>query len=62
MMPGIGKFGLQAGVKVPTIRYYRQVCFLPEAEHSAGNQRPYSRKALERLAFIRNARDLGFTL
>ena len=28
----------------------------------ANNQRLYSRKALERLAFIRHARDLGFTL
>lgn len=35
---------------------------LPEAERSSGNQRLYSRKALERLAFIRHARDLGFNL
>ena len=58
----IGKLGQQAGVKVPTIRYYEQIGILPEAERSAGNQRLYSRKALERLAFIRHARDLGFTL
>lgn len=58
----IGKLGAQAGVKVPTIRYYEQIGLLPEAERSAGNQRLYSRKALERLAFIRHARDLGFAL
>ena len=58
----IGKLGAQAGVKVPTIRYYEQIGILPEAERSTGNQRLYSRKALERLAFIRHARDLGFTL
>ena len=58
----IGKLGTQAGVKVPTIRYYEQIGLLPEAERSAGNQRLYSRKAMERLAFIRHARDLGFTL
>ena len=53
----IGKLGAQAKVKVPTIRY-GQIGILPEAERSAGNQRLYSRKALERLAFIRHARDL----
>lgn len=58
----IGKLGTQAGVKVPTIRYYEQIGLLPEAERSAGNQRLYGRRALERLAFIRHARDLGFSL
>ena len=58
----IGKLGASAGVKVPTIRYYEQIGLLPEAERSSGNQRLYSRKAMERLAFIRHARDLGFTL
>ena len=60
-MLSIGKLGAQAGVKVPTIRYYEQIGLLPEAERSAGNQRLYSRKSMERLAFIRHARDLGFT-
>ena len=58
----IGKLGAQAGVKVPTIRYYEQIGLLAQAERSSGNQRLYSRKATERLAFIRHARDLGFTL
>lgn len=58
----IGKLGARAGVKVPTIRYYEQIGLLPEAERSSGNQRLYDQKALDRLAFIRHARDLGFTL
>ena len=58
----IGKLGASTGVKVPTIRYYEQIGLLPETGRSAGNQRLYGRKALERLAFIRHARDLGFTL
>lgn len=58
----IGKLGKASGVKVPTIRYYEQIGILPQPERSAGNQRLYGRKALERLAFIRHARDLGFTL
>jgi DNA-binding transcriptional MerR regulator len=62
LMLTIGKLGDAAGVKVPTIRYYEQIGLLPEAERSAGNQRLYGRKAMERLAFIRHSRDLGFTL
>ena len=58
----IGKLGDAAGVKVPTIRYYEQIGLLPAAERSSGNQRLYSRTALDRLAFIRHARELGFPL
>lgn len=58
----IGKLGAAAGVKVPTIRYYEQIGLLPNAERSIGNQRLYSRTTQDRLAFIRHARDLGFTL
>lgn len=62
MMLTIGKLGSQAGVKVPTIRYYEQIGLLPEAGRSAGNQRLYDRATLDRLAFIRHARELGFSL
>ncbi len=58
----IGKLGGAAGVKVPTIRYYEQIGLLPKPERSAGNQRLYGSKALDRLAFIRHARALGFPL
>ena len=58
----IGKLGQAAGVKVPTIRYYEQVGLLPEAHRSAGNQRLYGRKSMDRLTFIRHARELGFPL
>lgn len=62
LMLTIGKLGAAAGVKAPTIRYYEQIGLLLEAERSGGNQRLYSRDALKRLAFIRHARDLGFSL
>lgn len=58
----IGKLSDVVGVKVPTIRYYEQIGLLPPAERSSGNQRLYGRKAQERLAFIRHARELGFPL
>ena len=58
----IGKLGEAAGVTVPTIRYYEQIGLLPEPDRSAGNQRLYGQSALDRLAFIRHARELGFPL
>lgn len=58
----IGKLGNAAGVKVPTIRYYEQIGLLPEPVRSTGNQRLYPRAALDRLAFVRHARELGFPL
>jgi DNA-binding transcriptional MerR regulator len=56
----IGALAARTGVKVETIRYYEQVGLLPAPERSEGNQRRYGRRHLERLAFIRHARDLGF--
>lgn len=61
MVP-IGALSKLAGVKVPTIRYYEQVGLLPVPERSEGNQRRYSHSAIERLGFIRHARDLGFSI
>lgn len=56
----IGALSEQTGVKVETIRYYEQVGLLPPPERSEGNQRRYGRRHVERLAFIKHARDLGF--
>ncbi|MBK4217676.1 helix-turn-helix domain-containing protein [Paracoccus caeni] len=61
-MLSIGKLSASAGVKIPTIRYYEQIGLLSPPIRTAGNQRLYDRAALERLAFIRHARDLGFPL
>lgn len=61
-MLSIGKLGQAAGVKVPTIRYYEQIGLLRPTIRSEGNQRLYARNTLSRLAFIRHARDLGFSL
>ncbi|MBA4333796.1 helix-turn-helix domain-containing protein [Bosea sp. (in: a-proteobacteria)] len=61
VMP-IGALAERAGVKVETIRYYEQVGLLPPPERSEGNQRRYGRRHVERLAFIKHARDLGFAV
>lgn len=61
-MLSIGDLSKRTGVKVPTIRYYEQIGLLREAGRSGGNQRRYDASDLERLTFIRHARDLGINL
>ncbi|WP_075998054.1 MerR family transcriptional regulator [Salaquimonas pukyongi] len=61
-MLSIGELSLRAGVKVPTIRYYEQVGLIAAPERTEGNQRRYSKAELERLSFIRHARDLGLSI
>lgn len=61
-MLSIGDLSKRTGVKVPTIRYYEQMGLLAAAERSEGNQRRYEPQDLERLAFIRHARDLGLDI
>lgn len=61
-MFSIGSLGREAGVKVPTIRYYEQIGLMPSAERTEGGQRRYDKAALNRLRFIRHSRDLGFPL
>ncbi|CAN7628326.1 helix-turn-helix domain-containing protein [Rhizobium sp. LjRoot30] len=58
----IGDLSRRTGVKVPTIRYYEQMALISAPERSEGNQRRYGKADLERLAFIRHARDLGLSI
>lgn len=58
----IGEAATRTGVKVATIRYYEQVGLLRAAERTAGNHRHYSADEIARLAFIRQARELGFSI
>lgn len=59
-MFSIGQISKRTGVKVPTIRYYEEIGLL-SSERNAGNQRRYHAAGLERLSFIRHARDLGLS-
>jgi DNA-binding transcriptional MerR regulator len=58
----IGRVARETGCKVQTIRYYEQIGLMRAADRSEGNQRLYTRKDIERLNFIRHARDLGFSI
>lgn len=61
-MFSIGELSKRTKVKIPTIRYYEEMGLLAEAERTSGNQRRYDNDGLERLSFIRHARDLGFSI
>ena len=58
----IGEAARQSGVKVPTIRHYEGIGLLSAPSRSEGNQRSYEPSDLNRLAFIRHARELGFEI
>jgi Cu(I)-responsive transcriptional regulator len=61
-MLSIGALARRTGTKVQTIRYYEEIGLMPQAERTSGGQRRYSETELDRLAFIRHARELGFPL
>ncbi|MEO1638663.1 MAG: helix-turn-helix domain-containing protein [Pseudomonadota bacterium] len=61
-MFSIGELSKRTKVKVPTIRYYEEMGLLSEPERTEGNQRRYDVAGLERLSFIKHARDLGFSI
>lgn len=56
----IGELSKRTGVKVPTIRFYEQIGLLPSPPRTEGNQRRYGKTEVDRLNFIRHARELGF--
>lgn len=58
----IGKLSKAANVKVTTIRYYENVGLMGEPDRSESGQRLYGSLDVERLSFIRHARELGFPM
>lgn len=62
LMISIGKLAQASNCKVATIRYYEDIGLLPEPYRTAGNQRQYRQQDLQRLRFIRHARELGFDI
>lgn len=58
----IGLLAERTGTKVETIRFYEKCGLLPKPARTTGNYRAYAPAHLNRLSFIRRARDLGFSL
>jgi len=57
---GIGELSQRTQVKVPTIRYYEQIGLLAAPSRTEGRQRRYATGDVQRLNFIRHAREFGF--
>ena len=58
----IGVLAKKTGTKVQTVRYYEQIGLIQDPGRTEGGQRRYGVADLNRLSFIRHARQLGFTL
>lgn len=58
----IGEVAKRSEVGIETIRYYERQGLLAEPERRPSGYRQYDESVVSRLMFIRNAKELGFTL
>tara|TARA_R110000868_G_scaffold102004_1_gene280851 strand:- start:16625 stop:17080 length:456 start_codon:yes stop_codon:yes gene_type:complete len=58
----IGVLAKASGVKVTTIRFYEQIGLMPEPRRADNDRRVYDTKSVERLSFVKHARQLGFAV
>jgi MerR family transcriptional regulator, copper efflux regulator len=58
----IGQASKTTGVSERMIRHYERVGLMPPPDRRDNGYRDYSPQSVERLRFIANARDLGFSL
>ncbi len=57
-----GQLAQRAHVNLETIRFYESEGLLPPAPRTASGYRKYSEATVERLAFVKRAKALGFSL
>ena len=58
----IGKVSRAAGIGVETVRFYEKEGLIDPPQRSDANYRLYPEETIDRLRFIRRAKELGFTL
>ena len=58
----IGEVAAGAGVSVDTVRYYERLKLWPRARRTSGNFRLFGSDSVQRVQFIKQAQDLGFSL
>jgi len=57
----IGELSKLTGVHVETIRYYERIKMMPKPPRTTGGRRTYYSMHARQLAFIKRARELGFS-
>ena len=58
----IGKLAKQAGLGIETVRFYERQGLIEPPPRTDSNYRIYPEEEVNRLRFIKRAKDLGFTL
>src|SRR5260370_32907537 len=58
----IGEIAERAGVSIDTVRYYERRRLLPRASRTQGGFRVFTADAVERVRFIKQDQELGFSL
>jgi DNA-binding transcriptional MerR regulator len=58
----IGEIATHSGVSVDTVRYYERLKLLPRAGRSSGGYRIFPAETVERIKFIKQAQEMGFSL
>jgi DNA-binding transcriptional MerR regulator len=58
----IGEVALRAGVSIDAVRYYERRRLLPAAPRTEGGFRLFTPDTVERVQFIKQAQELGFSL
>ena len=58
----IGKLAKQAGLGIETVRFYERQGLIDPPPRTDSNYRIYPEEEVNRLKFIKRAKDLGFTL
>lgn len=58
----IGDLAAATGTKVNTVRFYEEIGLMPKAARTESGRRTYGKPDLQRLAFIRHGRSMGFSI
>jgi DNA-binding transcriptional MerR regulator len=58
----IGQVATRSGVSIDTVRYYERRRLLPTAARTANGYRIFTSEAVDRVVFIKQAQELGFSL
>ena len=58
----VGELSRRTGCNIETVRFYERIELLPRPARNASRYRLYEDSDVDRLTFVRRARELGFTL